>query len=415
MHQSVKPLPRYLRPIQQLHLKGCLKRLFTLLTLLCLSAPQLSASAASSSSPTSPTSATSASTATSEDTALQDIPLIELYPFVVWYQRQSAEDILVVQDPRSGKVSRFESLGFSEYPKFHLETLGGRLHLRLAGRDLTGTQIKQWYLDPASGKTSALVSPLSTGTEPRSDQFLHCDGQQQTHWVALPTYDGTTSGVGIFDLRTLNNLSDWNTPTLKFPLPTVEKAPTAPKARTWRTCYHRDWAVAYDHGELYLYDIVQRQRFDSPYFTGETQRVNLLNLMFRQEKLWVWWRREKHKPRHSHAATTPTAAITQTEIEAVYFHLAQFDLKTHQWQDYPAQTLPFLPLQDLETQNQTQELLLGPPWLPSQYRAPYFRLNTTTGVLSEAIWVENIAPGQLAQREAIFNALPPLPAAETSN
>lgn len=311
-------------------------------------------------------------TETTTETSIET-PLIELYPFPVWYRYQATQDQLVVQDPRQGNVSRFENLGFASYPHFYTETLGKTLWLRLEGPDITGTQLKRWYLNPATGQHSEILRPLSPlPLEP--DQLLQCDGQERTRWVALPQHSEAGQGVGIFKLAQMQNASDWNTPTQRFPLP---QSP-----QPWRSCQHQHWAVAYQNNALYLYDIAQGQRFAQP-LPSASQNL-LLNLIFRQHKLWVWWRVQPH---HS---------------EAVHYTLSRFDFQTRSWKDYPAQQLPFLPLQDLPT----GELLLGPPWVPSAFRAPYFRLNPHNDQQSAPIWVDNQGPGQIKDLAKVFEALP---------
>lgn len=302
-----------------------------------------------------------------------DTPLIELYPFPVWYRYQEGKDYLVVQDPTSESVSRFENLGFSTYPHFDTESLGGALWLRLEGPDTTGKH-KRWYLNPATGQHSEILRPLSP-LPLAPDQLLQCDGQQRTRWVAQPLQTSAGHGVGIFDVSALQGESDQLPPTQAFPLPS--------SAQPWRSCQHQNWAVAYHNNALYLYDIAQQQRFAQP--LPEHRQNLLLNLIFRQHKLWVWWR------------------VQPPNSDTVSYTLSRFDLNTHTWKDYPAQPLPFLPLQDLPN----GELLLGPPWLPSAFRAPYFRLDPHSDQRSAPIWVENQHPGQIRGLQEVFEALPP--------
>lgn len=323
-------------------------------------------------------SANTSAPADSQNTA-EDTPLIELYPFPVWYQRfeknnttqsSTSADHLVVLDPQSGRVSRFDKLHFADYPTFHVESLGGVLHLRLEGTDDRQAAFKRWYLNPQTGDTSEVLSP--TG-EAQSDQFLQCDGQQRQHWIALGDRSETSYGVAIFDTRRMKTLSDWQTPTDRFPLPTTTTA--------WRTCHHQTWMVAYQRNALHLYDPTTQKHVIQPMPEGVI--ADPLNLLFRDQKLWVWWR------------------VQQTTTATVSYSLWQFDLQKQTWQRYPEQALPFLPLQDLTE----HELLLGPPWLPSDYRAPYFRLNTLTGQRSTPIWVHNVAPGQLTNRDEVWQKL----------
>jgi hypothetical protein len=308
-----------------------------------------------------------------------DIPLIELYPFPVWYQRFEAgeqrepgapDDRLIVLDPLSGRVSRFENLHFVNYPTFHRESLGGVLHLRLEGADDRQTAFKRWYVNPATGKTSEVLSP--TG-EAQSDQLLQCDGQQRQHWVALGDRLEMNYGVVLFDTRLMKSLTDWETPTARLPLP--------PTRIPWRTCHHQHWMVAYQRNALYVYDPVAQKRFSQSMPEGVVAEP--LNIIFRDQKLWVWWR------------------LQQQVTGGVNYALWHFDLATRAWHNYPEQTLPFLPLQDFAE----HELLLGPPWLPSDYRAPYFRLNTLTGRQSAPIWVRNEAPGKLANLSEVWRLL----------
>ncbi len=287
----------------------------------------------------------------------------------------------MVQDPSSGKVSHFENLGFATYPHFYTESLGGALWLRLEGPDTTG-QHKRWYLNPATGQHSEILRPLSP-LPLAPDQLLQCDGEQRTRWVAQPRLTPEGHSVGIFDLSPTQAPSDRDTPTQNFPLPSG--------AQPWRSCQHQNWAVAYQNDALYLYDIPQQERFAQP-LPAHSQNL-LLNLIFREHKLWVWWRVQ------SHASKT------------VQYTLSRFDLNTHTWKDYPAQELPFLPLQDLPN----GELLLGPPWLPSAFRAPYFRLNPRSDQRSAAIWVENQSPGQIKDLTAVFEALSPPPNGANTN
>lgn len=318
-------------------------------------------------------------TSSSDASTAADIPLIELYPFPVWYQRFEAGDLkaseeptdrLIVLDPLSGRVSRFENLHFAAYPAFHVESLGGVLHLRLEGRDDRQVAFKRWYMNPITGAPSEVLSP--TG-EAQSDQILQCDGQQRQHWVAMGDREAEGNGVALFDARQMKALTDWETPTARFPLP-QGRLP-------WRTCHHQNWVLAYQRDALYVYHAAEQKRFTQALPEGVVAEP--LNVVFRDQKVWVWWRMQNQL----------TAAVT--------FVLWHFDFENRAWQIYPSQPLPFLPLQDFAS----HELLLGPPWLPSDYRAPYFRLNTLTGKLSAPIWVTNEAPGQIGQRAEVWQQL----------
>lgn len=314
------------------------------------------------------------SSATEVSATEVDVPLIELYPFPVWYQRferdsKAPKDRLIVLDPLSGRVSRFENLHFAAYPAFHVQRLGEVLHLRLEGRDPQGG-FRRWYLNPSTGVTSEVLSP--TG-EAQGDQILQCDGQQRQHWVALGDRTAEGNGVILFDVRRMKTLKDWETPTARLPLP-QDRMP-------WRTCHHQQWVLAYQRDAFYVYHAEEQQRF-TPTFP-EDRVAEPLNVIIRDQKVWVWWR-------FQHQAT---AELT--------YALWRFDLEKRSWQTYPEQPLPFLPLQDLAA----HELLLGPPWLPSDYRAPYFRLNTLTGVRSSPIWVHNESPGKIEQVQAIWQLL----------
>ncbi len=302
--------------------------------------------------------------------ATPDVPLIELYPYPVWYQRDpslgGSDDQLVVLDPASGQLSRFTQLQFLLYPKFHTETLGGTPRLRLEGYDLSKTFFKRWYLEPATGKVSVVKSPAG---DAKPDHFRWCHGKQNPQWFAIPQKSeagyGLTIGPNTTDPERLSREEfEGPFPAMKF---------------SWRVCEHQDWVIAHNRQTVAFLHVPSRQFFTGS-FVGSMQ-----HFIIRQDKIWFW-----------------TTGVNDATPGIKPYALSYFDFNMRQWHPRILERrLPFLPLQDFNENT----LLLGPPWLPTDYAAPFFKLNTVSAQISAPIQVHNLGPGRIKDVAAVFKQL----------